>query len=101
MRNLFLLFVHKEVFYGRYRINHWTEGSSGALQRPTLFAVTLRGSVGKGGTMLGPIRYRIVGMIFLLALINHIDRANISIAAPVMIRELVWDEARFGIIFSA
>ncbi|MBI3302597.1 MAG: MFS transporter [Deltaproteobacteria bacterium] len=51
--------------------------------------------------MLGPIRYRIVGMIFLLALINHIDRANISIAAPVMIRELGWDEARFGIIFSA
>ena len=38
--------------------------------------------------MLGPIRYRIVGMIFLLALINHLDRANISIAAPVMIREL-------------
>ena len=58
------------------------------LQRPTLFAVTLDGFVGKGGTMLGPIRYRIVGMIFLLALINHLDRANISIAAPVMIREL-------------
>ena len=51
--------------------------------------------------MLGPIRYRIVGMIFLLALINHVDRANISIAAPVMIKELGWDEARFGIIFSA
>jgi sugar phosphate permease len=51
--------------------------------------------------MLGPIRYRIVGMIFLLALINHIDRANISIAAPVMIRELGWNEAHFGIIFSA
>lgn len=51
--------------------------------------------------MLGPIRYRIVGMIFLLALINHIDRANISIAAPAMIRELGWDEALFGIIFSA
>lgn len=51
--------------------------------------------------MLEPIRYRVVGMIFLLALINHIDRANISIAAPAMIRELGWDEARFGIIFSA
>jgi sugar phosphate permease len=51
--------------------------------------------------MLGPIRYRIVGMIFLLALINHVDRANISIAAPVMIRELGWDEAQFGIIFAA
>src|SRR5438876_985333 len=31
----------------------------------------------------------------------HVDRANISIAAPVMIRELGWDEARFGVIFSA
>lgn len=51
--------------------------------------------------MLGPVRYRIVGLIFLLALINHIDRANISIAAPVMMRELGWNEALFGVIFSA
>ena len=48
-----------------------------------------------------PVRYRIVGLIFLLALINHIDRANISIAAPVMMRELGWSEALFGVIFSA
>ena len=51
--------------------------------------------------MFGPVRYRIVGLIFLLALINHIDRANISIAAPVMMRELGWSEALFGVIFSA
>jgi len=51
--------------------------------------------------MCGTVRYRIVGLIFLLALINHIDRANISIAAPVMIRELGWSEAQFGVIFSA
>src|SRR5215471_11422758 len=51
--------------------------------------------------MLGPVRYRIVGLIFLLALINHIDRANISIAAPVMMRELGWSEALFGVVFSA
>ena len=51
--------------------------------------------------MFGPVRYRIVGLIFLLALINHIDRANISIAAPVMLRELGWNEAQFGVIFSA
>ena len=48
-----------------------------------------------------PVRYRIVGLIFLLALINHIDRANISIAAPDMISALGWDEAQFGIIFAA
>lgn len=51
--------------------------------------------------MFGPIRYRIVGLIFLLALINHIDRANISIAAPVMMRDLGWREDQFGIVFSA
>lgn len=51
--------------------------------------------------MRGPVRYRIVGLIFLLALINHIDRANISIAAPVMMNELGWRENQFGIIFSA
>ena len=46
--------------------------------------------------MLGPIRYRIVGLIFVLALINHVDRANIAIAAPVMIRELGWMRPRPG-----
>ncbi|MGE0824665.1 MAG: MFS transporter [Candidatus Binatia bacterium] len=51
--------------------------------------------------MWGPVRYRIVGLIFLLALINHVDRANISIAAPVMMRELGWQEDQFGIIFAA
>lgn len=51
--------------------------------------------------MFGPVRYRIVGLIFFLALINHVDRANISIAAPVMMRELGWSEALFGVIFSA
>ncbi|MBM4258821.1 MAG: MFS transporter [Deltaproteobacteria bacterium] len=51
--------------------------------------------------MFGPVRYRIVGLIFLLALINHIDRANISIAAPMMMRELGWSEQLFGVIFSA
>lgn len=51
--------------------------------------------------MFGPSRHRIVGLVFLLALINHIDRANISIAAPVMMRELGWREDQFGIIFSA
>ena len=57
--------------------------------------------LGKGGSMPGRVRYRIVGLIFLLALINHIDRANISIAAPVMMRELGWSETLFGVIFSA
>jgi MFS family permease len=34
-------------------------------------------------------------------MINFIDRVNISVAAPVIMPALGWDEAKFGVIFSA
>jgi MFS family permease len=34
-------------------------------------------------------------------MINFADRVNISVAAPVLMPALGWDEARFGLIFSA
>lgn len=34
-------------------------------------------------------------------MINYADRVNISVAAPVMMPALGWDEAQFGVIFSA
>jgi MFS family permease len=34
-------------------------------------------------------------------MINYADRVNISVAAPAMMAALGWDEARFGLIFSA
>jgi MFS family permease len=34
-------------------------------------------------------------------MINFIDRVNISVAAPMIMPALGWDEAKFGVIFSA
>lgn len=48
-----------------------------------------------------PIRYRLVGLLTIGSMINFIDRVNISVAAPVIMPALGWDEAKFGVIFSA
>lgn len=51
--------------------------------------------------MRWPPRYTILFLLFLLSLVNYIDRVNISITAPVMMPELGWDTALFGVVFSA
>lgn len=51
--------------------------------------------------MSWPIRYRLVGLLTVGSMINFIDRVNISVAAPVIMPALGWDEAKFGVIFSA
>ncbi len=51
--------------------------------------------------MSWPPRYTILLLLFLLSLVNYIDRVNISITAPVMMPELGWDTALFGVVFSA
>jgi MFS family permease len=48
-----------------------------------------------------PTRYRIVGLLFLMTIINYMDRVNISIAAPVMMKEMSLDPGHFGLLFSA
>lgn len=48
-----------------------------------------------------PVRYRLVGLLTIGSMINFIDRVNISVAAPVIMPALGWDEAKFGVIFSA
>ncbi|HJP95681.1 MAG TPA: MFS transporter [Pyrinomonadaceae bacterium] len=48
-----------------------------------------------------PVRYRLVGLLTVGSMINFIDRVNISVAAPVMMPALGYDEAQFGVIFSA
>jgi len=48
-----------------------------------------------------PPRYSMLLLLFLLSLVNYIDRVNISITAPVMMPELGWDTAWFGVVFSA
>jgi ACS family glucarate transporter-like MFS transporter len=51
--------------------------------------------------MSWPPRYTILLLLFLLSLVNYIDRVNISITAPVMMPELGWDTTWFGVVFSA
>jgi MFS family permease len=59
-------------------------------------------SLQKGfSAMSWPPRYTILLLLFLLSLVNYIDRVNISITAPVMMPELGWDTAWFGVVFSA
>jgi len=48
-----------------------------------------------------PVRYRIIGLLFCGTVINYIDRVNISVAAPVIMREAGWDKGQFGLVFSA
>lgn len=47
------------------------------------------------------VRYKLVGLLTIGAMINFIDRVNISVAAPAIMAALGWNEARFGVIFSA
>lgn len=47
------------------------------------------------------LRYKLVGLLTIGAMINFIDRVNISVAAPVIMSALGWNEARFGVVFSA
>lgn len=51
--------------------------------------------------MAWPVRYNIVGILTLGTMINYIDRVNISVAAPEIMKQTNWDEAQFGIVFSA
>lgn len=48
-----------------------------------------------------PVRYRIIGLLFCGTVVNYIDRVNISVAAPVIMRETGWDKGQFGLVFSA
>jgi len=47
------------------------------------------------------LRHQLVGLLTVGAMINFIDRVNISVAAPTMMEKLGWDKAQFGVIFSA
>ncbi len=51
--------------------------------------------------MAWPVRYKMVGLLATGSMVNYADRVNISVAAPVIMAALGWDEARFGLIFSA
>jgi MFS family permease len=46
-------------------------------------------------------RWLVLGMLALLSLITYMDRTNISIAAPMMMKEFGFTKTQMGIIFSA
>jgi sugar phosphate permease len=51
--------------------------------------------------MAWPVRYKVVGLLFLSTVINYADRVNISVAGSDIMRETGWDKAQFGIALSA
>ena len=48
-----------------------------------------------------PVRYKVVGLLFLSTIINYADRVNISVAGSDIMRETGWDKAQFGVVLSA
>jgi MFS transporter, ACS family, D-galactonate transporter len=46
-------------------------------------------------------RWRLVGLLSVSVFINYVDRGNLSVAAPVLGRELSLSPAQLGVLFSA
>lgn len=51
--------------------------------------------------MLGQYRWRIAGLLFCAGMINYLDRAALSVVAPMLKGELHIDDAQMGFIFSS
>jgi len=47
------------------------------------------------------VRYVILAMLFLVTMINYLDRSSLGIASPVMKEELAFDAVKLGFAFSA
>jgi D-galactonate transporter len=46
-------------------------------------------------------RHLMLLMVFLATVINYLDRTNLSVAAPLLTKELKLDDAQMGLLFSA
>jgi MFS family permease len=51
--------------------------------------------------MAWPVRYQMIALLFCGSVINYVDRVNISVAAPVIMKETGWPKDIFGWVFSA
>ncbi|OWJ64711.1 MFS transporter [Inquilinus limosus] len=51
--------------------------------------------------MFRSIRWLIVGLLFIAGVINYLDRSALSIAAPLIQKDLELDHAQMGVIFSS
>ncbi len=47
------------------------------------------------------VKYRVLGLLFVMQLVNYLDRVNLSVAAPTMMRELHLSPGKFGFILAA
>ena len=50
--------------------------------------------------LFGTVRWAVVGLLFLGGMINYLDRAALSVAAPLLTKELSLSPAELGIVFS-
>jgi MFS transporter, ACS family, hexuronate transporter len=51
--------------------------------------------------MLTRVRWFMVFLVFLAGIINYLDRAALSVAAPLITKDLALDPAQLGIVFSS
>ena len=49
----------------------------------------------------GRIRYRMLLLVFVCVVINYMDRSNISIAGPAILKDFHLSSVQLGLIFSA
>jgi MFS family permease len=55
----------------------------------------------KGLSLWGSRRLSIGILLFSMAFINYVDRVNLSVAAPVIAKEMGWDAAKMGLVLSS
>jgi ACS family glucarate transporter-like MFS transporter len=53
------------------------------------------------GQRIGNVRWLMVGLVFAVAAVAYLDRANISIAAPLIKKDVGLDNYQLGYVFSA
>ena len=79
---------------GTIRI-YWDSGERGA---GTLIA---GGGRGVSPTMPVRVRWLLIFLLFLAGMINYLDRSALSVAAPLLTRDLGLDPAQLGVVFSS
>src|SRR5262249_61572705 len=55
----------------------------------------------KEGSMAWPVRYKMIALLFCGTVVNYVDRVNISVAAPIIMKETGWPKDLFGWVFSS
>ncbi len=53
------------------------------------------------GTTIGKVRWSVLAVLFAVTMINYADRATLSLAAPLMSKDLGINPLQLGIVFSA